>query len=535
MRTLLSALTVVLTVALTAVAESDGVVPGSARVPPPARAGAQKAPPPKQNLTPNCSGRYGEDVSALLPRARAFEQEHSAYTFCIRSSAVYECPFYGTDGVLRKTRRRVVAHGTGFAYRLQENGTLLFTNQHVAEWPPTTDEGHRLDDVPAGCRRVSDEVKIVDNQSDDYERDDILLSRVVSDPQLDAAILRARVPLPVMPWKFGQSAGLSARDLVNVRGFPLGIFKADTLGKVISAYDHDEYGDWDHDDFVIDALLSPGNSGSPVLAISCTTGEFELVGVYHAAYSHGSALNVAVGIDQLRDLMVNLKRSSPVAAAAPALEVRDRTWLLNEARSTLEPFFPFGKLPAVVRVRADGALLFEIFSEEFPLRSTPLLVLEDLPVSGGDFGTLGRAWLGSPHGLKAYPRSELDAESLGQALRVLDAARRDALLAFQYKFGEANSDGTRQGFERAKQVGQRLRRRVALRRELERTAAELSDRLGPGSGEPTVTIADALIPEPGAEAVTSDPVREAGAPRAMVGAKQSVPVRIDTAADRVGQ
>ena len=35
-----------------------------------------------------------------------------------------------------------------------------------------------------------------------------------------------------------------------------------------SEHDHDDYGEWDHDDFVVDALLSAGNSGSPVLAVS---------------------------------------------------------------------------------------------------------------------------------------------------------------------------------------------------------------------------------------------------------------------------
>ena len=35
----------------------------------------------------------------------------------------------------------------------------------------------------------------------------------------------------------------------------------------------------DHVDFVVDALLSEGNSGSPVLAVSCKSRLMELVGV----------------------------------------------------------------------------------------------------------------------------------------------------------------------------------------------------------------------------------------------------------------
>ena len=40
----------------------------------------------------------------------------------------------------------------------------------------------------------------------------------------------------------------------------------------------------------------------------------ELVGLYHAGYKGSPALNVAVGIDQLRDLMDNFKRSKQPAA-----------------------------------------------------------------------------------------------------------------------------------------------------------------------------------------------------------------------------
>ena len=49
---------------------------------------------------------------------------------------------------------------------------------------------------------------------------------------------------------------LRERNVVDVRGFPLGAFKATNLGTVISTYDHDDYKEWDHDDFVIDALLT---------------------------------------------------------------------------------------------------------------------------------------------------------------------------------------------------------------------------------------------------------------------------------------
>ena len=243
-------------------------------------------------------GQYADDFGALSAAARNFDhQPEATFSYCTRNTAVYECLSYASDGAVRHDRRKVVAHGTAFAYRKQGGETLLLTNEHVAAWPTITNEQHEVRGVPPGCKRVSDALSLVDDENDSYAKDDIPLTRVVVDPQLDVAVVKARGPLQIMPWKVGRSAGLRERNLVEVRGFPLGAFRATNIGKVISARDHDDYRDWDHDDFVIDALLSKGNSGSPVLALSCATGEYELVGIYHAGYSEGAALNVVVGID----------------------------------------------------------------------------------------------------------------------------------------------------------------------------------------------------------------------------------------------
>ena len=129
---------------------------------------------------PYCSGEYADDLASLSPKAREFDQQQRPYTYCIRSTAVYECPSYAPDGSLRRTRRKVAAHGTAFGYRQQGGETFLVTNDHVAEWPAVTSEEHPVDDVPAGCKRVSDALKIVENESDAYERDDVPLARVVT-------------------------------------------------------------------------------------------------------------------------------------------------------------------------------------------------------------------------------------------------------------------------------------------------------------------------------------------------------------------
>ncbi len=227
---------------------------------------------------PYCIGQYAEDLARLTPASRELEKQ--VYSYCVRNVATYECLSYGDDGSVRHTRKKAVAHGTAFAYQKQASGeTLLLTNEHVVDWPAVSDEQHPVEGVPIGCKRVSESIRIVDNEDDDFDRDDIPLTKVVSDAELDAAVLRTKAQLPLMPWKVGQSSSLRERDVVEVRGFPLGAFRATNVGKVISPRDHDDQGEWNHDDFVIDALLSAGNSGSPVLAVSCKTGEFELVGV----------------------------------------------------------------------------------------------------------------------------------------------------------------------------------------------------------------------------------------------------------------
>ena len=441
-----------------------------------------------------CIGEYAEDMSQLAPKTR--ELEHQPYSFCVRNTVVYECLSYATDGSVRRTRRSGVQHGTAFAYKQDNGTTLLLTNEHVAEWPAVTPDARTVDGVPAGCKRVSESLKIVDNEHDAYEADDVALTRVVADPQLDAAVLRAKATLPVLPWKVGRSAGMHERDAVEVRGFPLGAFAATNEGKVVSAFQHDDEGAWDHDDFVVDALLSNGNSGSPVLAVSCKTGEFELVGIFHAGYTLGSALNVVVGIDQLRDLMTTLKRTPRNhGEASAALDDVARATVARQATGTSVPFFPFGNLAASVRPRADGALVFEVFARDFPFHTTPLFAFEDLR-QAGSFGEIGRLWFGGTAGIKAYARTDLDADAQGAVVRTVEVLRRDSVAFFTQRATAAKTPATRQEFERAARAERSLQRTVATRRDLATTLAELSDRLAPLPPEPGLAEAELFTPLP---------------------------------------
>ncbi len=461
-------------------------------------------PPAMAAAAPLCTGAYADDFAALTAQSRDFDRHPEAtFSYCTRSSAVYECLSYGADATVHRERRKVVAHGTAFAYRRQGPDTLLLTNDHVAAWPAVTDAQHVVEGVPAGCKRVSESLALVDDEHDDYPRDDVSVTRVVTDPQLDVAVLKAHSDLHVMPWKIGRSSAIRERNAVEVRGFPLGAFRATSLGKVISEHDHDDYGEWDHDDFVVDALLSAGNSGSPVLAVSCTTGEYELVGIFHAGYTAGSALNVVIAIDQVRDLMTTLKRAPHEHVAdAPALDGALRAHLAETLAGEQEIFFPFGANVAVLRPGAGGALLFAIFSREFPLVVEPLALIEDLappPVSSASpssFGSLGRVWFGSSRGLKLYAHAPLDGDGDPPIARVLDALRTDAAAHVTYRGLQRQDSRTRQIADRILRESKTLSRTAASRGDLLQAITDAGERLGPSGDDAVTRYAEVLALPP---------------------------------------
>ncbi len=410
-----------------------------------------------------CTGPYAEDLSALSARAREAESHAASYVYAVRTTATYECVSYGSDGELHKTRTTSTAHGTAFGYRRDGGDTLLLTNEHVAEWPQ----------IQNGCKQISDTLKIVDDDHDDYAADDITLTRVVVDPQLDIAVLRAHKKLEIMPWKVGKSAALAARNAVQVQGFPLGEFQATNIGKVISTYEHDEQGDWNHDDFVVDALLTSGGSGSPVLAVSCKTGELELVGIFHARYSAASALNVVVGIDQVRALMTTLKRSPKPPEPEIALDAAARTHLVDGLKIASDPpFFPVGPLVGQVTLRTDGSLVFVVYPSDFPHVTRPLLVLEDAAAPNA-FGTLARAYVA------LHPVAGADADTQALLARTLDVVRRDAIAALELR--QAPAPASRQAFEQVARQRRHYEHMLDGQKELAHSLDDLAARAPAGA------------------------------------------------------
>src|SRR5262245_26166063 len=91
-----------------------------------------------------CEGEYADTLQALSLRTRDIEQgPRGQYSYLVRSTAKYECPFFGPDGKLRRRRVQASELGTAFAYEHVGSDTYLVTNEHVASWPEVTDSLHR--------------------------------------------------------------------------------------------------------------------------------------------------------------------------------------------------------------------------------------------------------------------------------------------------------------------------------------------------------------------------------------------------------
>ncbi len=324
---------------------------------------AQGAPAERRGRQP-CAGRYSDTLAAMSAAARERESRPGAdWVYCLRATAVYEHLSYGRGGKIVHEYHTKIRHGTGFAYRQRGGEWLVATNEHVVGYPEVTGEGQDVEGVPAGSRRVRVEVRIVANESEPESPEQVLLRTVLVDDPLDIAVLASREPLRVMPYRFGRSADLRVGDAVLVRGYPLGAFMATNAGRVIGVGQRDLERGWDHEDFAVDALLNLGSSGSPVLAVSCQTGEPEVVGVYHAGYRNAQGMNVVIVIDELRAVLEELR--APGRAAAPREPSADP----SEARAALGKgplLIPFGR--RTVQVERQGEVVkFAVLDNAFPL------------------------------------------------------------------------------------------------------------------------------------------------------------------------
>src|SRR5438874_11313125 len=348
----------------------------------PAKARATKAPvkaPAVQAPPPLCSGDYADALPAEKANAILSGENNQPFVFAIRNTATYEHVYYGHDGKLRRAYLRSVVHGTGFAYRVVNGETQIVTNEHVAGQPDVTDDEHPVEGVPLGSKKVREQLKIVRDETDDYEPGHIVLAKVLSAPQADIAVLKARKQLGVMPYRIGRSSALRSGNLVQVRGFPLGAFQALNTGKVVNPMTLDTERGWNHADFMVDALLAAGNSGSPVFAVSCRSAEPELVGVYHAGYTDAAALNAVVAIDQLREELDTLKVPKRDPGLHNDITAQDRDRLVKQlsVEPTRSLTFPFGGRFVVVALADPQAIRFSILDDDYPLSTRESMALVD--------------------------------------------------------------------------------------------------------------------------------------------------------------
>ena len=337
---------------------------------------------------PYCIGEYSKDLAALSPHARDIEAATVSYSYAVRTTATYECVSYGGDGNLKKTRvdRARVRHRVRLSpRRLRHAAAHQRARRRVA----------RGDRRRSRRRRRAGRLQARRRRAQDRRRRSRRLRcrrhparRASSSIRRSTSRSCARTPSS-RSCRGGSARAppLVARDAVEVKGFPLGEFQATNVGKVISAYDHDDQGDWNHDDFVVDALLTSGGSGSPVLAVSCKTGEFELVGIFHARYNSASALNVVVAIDQVRDLMTTLKRRAHADARSGA---RARRGGAGAPRRRGPQRFR----SAVLRGRLADRVGPGARRRHARVRGVPERLPEDDATAPRDRGSRGRRWEG---------------------------------------------------------------------------------------------------------------------------------------------
>jgi S1-C subfamily serine protease len=474
MRALVIAL--VLAQALPAAAKSKAKAPAK-----PAKPAKPAAPQPASPPPPLCSGDYADSLPAEKA-ASILDAVKQPFVFAIRNTATYEHVYYGRDGKLRRAYLRSVVHGTAFAYRIVNGDTQLVTNEHVASQPDVTDDEHAVEGVPTGSKKVREQLKIVRDETDDYEPGHVPLAKLLSDTQADIAVLKTRKQLPVMPYRLGRSAALRPGNLVQVRGFPLGAFAAVNTGKVLNPMTHDTERGWNHVDFMIDALLASGNSGSPVFAVSCHTAEPELVGVYHAGYTDAAALNAVVAIDQLRDELDTLKVPKRDSSGLHGeITAQDRDKLVKQliAEPTHSVTFPFGGRSVVVALVDPQLMRFSILDDDYPLTTQESMVLADRGQNG--FGTLDSVAVSVDGQPVEAPAQALEGEVREHFEKLYESLWRQVLGVADYRARLSKGKLSADAFAEAQAARQRLRKRTAEQKELLNICSFEADRANFGA------------------------------------------------------
>ena len=359
-------------------------------------------------------------------RARDMEQgPRSQYSYLVRSSAKYECPFFGPDGKLRRRRVQASELGTAFAYEAVGNDTYLLTNEHVAVWPEVTDGLHRIEGVPEGCKRVEDKLRIVRDERDDFEPGQIALPArggrpaagrgdPEGEPEADRVALQDRQERRAAPGERGRRARLPAgRDAGGVQRQgrqPLRSRSGTGLGPRRLRRRRAA---------VRGKLRQPGDGRVVPLARAGAGRRLprRLQGPQRAERRrrHRSAHRVHA------QEAARPARAGVGGIAGRAGSRRARRASRRRCRAGTLPLFDFGGI--VVRAEPiDSALLYHLYGRQFPLDDRRIVVIEDLAKSGA-FGEMGRLWVLGPTGWREWPPGALGTDERELLGRVVDSIR----------------------------------------------------------------------------------------------------------------
>jgi hypothetical protein len=216
--------------------------------------------------------------------------------------------------------------------------------------------------------------------------------------------------------------------------------------------------------------------------------------MYHAGYKEASALNVVIGIDQLREFMLKKRRVPRASSEGPVVGAAERKRLEVTLGTEALPLFELGGLH-VLAERSGDQLLYHLYGRNFPLDDRRLAVLED-DRSSGKFGEFGRLFVRGEGGWRAFATVALHEEDHDLLDRLGDAVRLHILRVLEYRRVLA-SKGASEERRRGRELLKTLERQAQPERELVVNFVELVERLAPGrEGAPLVggAVVDAGAP-----------------------------------------
>lgn len=223
--------------------------------------------------------------------------------------------------------------GSGSGFLIEDSKTLV-TNFHV------------IDDVYR--------ITAFDAQGD-YAAD--VLQVLHANERKDLAVLELDRDTGLMPLPLGDSDPLTQGDSIYAIGYPLGMSNTVSDGIISSRYaeDHTEI-------LQITAPVSPGSSGGALLDRA-----LQVVGIVFAGYENGQNMNLAVAVNELKELLTYY--SHPVGLDALYLESHPQinydSYEVGLKRLTVPTDHLAEEILSVWEIYDDSPLSFELLIEEY--------------------------------------------------------------------------------------------------------------------------------------------------------------------------